>query len=257
MLHSNVHMLDINVDQWRAAQRLVLKSGKQTPRIVVIHDHGTVQKARYSDGRALPDAPVRVDDAQELARSLYSANADEVEFVMVIERDAMDEYFARMQDAWTVTTDLDDFVTHTFALLDDYPDGIAVWPGPARSQLGLQWRLGASHDQIVSWVQHVEPDSWIVLGAHDGDQLSASLLIHFDNELEVDSVTTADPERMDISGDRQVVLERLVSFIRDQGGRVQYALSADVDVVEALLAASDKAAVLAENPDAVTLMVNH
>lgn len=256
MLHRNVHMLDINVDQWRAAQRLVLRSGKRTPRIVIIHDHGEVQKARFWDGRPVPGVPATVRDAGALARRLHEDHRDEVDFVMVIDRDAMDEYFARMQDSWRVTTDLDEFVSHAYALLDEYPTGIAVWPGTASSQLGMQWRFGATRDQVLTWVrERVEPDSWVVLGAHKDQRLEASLLLHFDEELELDSITTADPERVDLSGERAVVLGRVVDGLRGGGGRVRFALSAEMPVAQELLAAGDKRAVIAAHRGEVSLVV--
>ncbi len=256
MLHRNVHMLDINVDQWRAAQRLVLRSGKRTPRIVIIHDHGRVQKARFWDGRPVTDAPHTVRDVGALARRLYENHRDEVDFVMVIDRDSMDEYFARMQNSWSVTTDLDEFVSHTYALLDEYPTGIAVWPGTARSQLGMQWRIGATREEVLTWVrQRVEPDSWIVLGAHGVDRLEASLMLHFDGELELDSMTTADPERVDLFGERAAVLGRMIDSLRDQGGRVCFALCAEMSVATQLLEAQDKRAVIAMHPSEVTVVL--
>lgn len=254
MLHANAQMLDIDVDQWRAAQDLILHSGKAAPRLVIIHDHGRVQKARFSDGEPLADAPTSITDPRRTAAELFAEFNERVEFVMVMERDAVDDYFVRVQGAWTIDADLDDFVTTMFAALDDDPEGIVVHPGPASGQLGLQWRLGWGHEEIVAKVASaISPDSWVVLGSHDVDRLVASLLIHFDEDLEVDLFTTAAPERVDLIGGREEVLERLIDLVGQQGGRVGFALSVDHQLAPELLAATDKARVIAAHPGEATV----
>lgn len=244
MLHRNVLMADIDVDQWRNAQYLILDSAKQKARIVVIHDRGHVVKVRHSQGHQVTGAPTRVTDAQQVARDLYQANQG-VDFVAVFERDAFDRYFAAVQDSWDIDGDLDEFVTRTYAYLDDFPDGIVTHPGPARSVLGLQWRLGASHDEVEAAVQrYVSPASSVVLGVVDDRRLWSSLVLHFDDDLKIDSITTADPSRVDIGGELAELAERMVGWVEATSGRVSLSVFLDLDGAQRLLASVDKIDVL-------------
>ena len=148
MLHENVLMADIDVDQWRNAQALLLRSAKACRRLIVIHQAGRVLKFRHTEGLPVNGRVDVIDDPQRAARELYEANQDLVDFVVLMERDAVDSYFAEVQDSWTIEEDLDDYVRKTYAILDSYPDGIVTCPGPARETLGLQWRLGVSYDEV-------------------------------------------------------------------------------------------------------------
>ena len=59
-----------------------------------------------------------------------------------------------------------------FATLDDYPDGVVAYPGPARNTLGLQWRLGASYEQVKEAVEHfIPPRSTAVFGVFSDNDL--------------------------------------------------------------------------------------
>ena len=71
MLHGNVLMADLDVDRWRNAQDLVLKSAKEAKRLVVMLEDGEVVKCRHTTGRAVNQAPTRVEDLNVAARSLY------------------------------------------------------------------------------------------------------------------------------------------------------------------------------------------
>ena len=44
MLHGDVLMADIDVDQWRNAQNLVLRSAKEAKRLIVMLEKGEVVK---------------------------------------------------------------------------------------------------------------------------------------------------------------------------------------------------------------------
>ncbi|GIG27257.1 hypothetical protein [Cellulomonas denverensis] len=247
MLHKDVLMADIDVDQWRNAQSLLLRSAKAARRIVVIHEAGRVLKLRHTDGIPVAGTVTTVDDPAGVARELYRANADTTDLVVVLDRDDVDAYFASIQDAWDIDADLDAFVQNTYATIDSFPAGIVTHPGPARSQLGLQWRIGASLQEVEAAARaHVAPGTTAVLGVYDAGALWTSLVLDLDEEWKVTSVTTADPSLVDIAGPRDEVLDRLVTWQRDRGREVSYALLLDRAVAEEFLAATgvDKAAVL-------------
>jgi hypothetical protein len=247
MLHQDVLMADIDVDQWRNAQSLLLRSAKAARRLVVIHDQGTVVKFRHTTGEQCSGRVDRVDDPQALAEKLYEANADAVDFVVVMERDAVDSYFAAVQDSWDIEEDLDVFVQRTYALLDRYADGIVTHPGPAREVLGLQWQTGASRDEVEGAAKALVPGgTTVVLAVHDDGGLWASLVLDLDEDHKVTSITTADPSVVDIAGSRNEVLDRLTGWQQSAGKTVSLALALDRAAAEHYLSATadQKGAVL-------------
>lgn len=249
MLHKDVLMADIDVDQWRNAQALVLRSAKAARRIVLIHEGGRVLKLRHTSGVPVAGAVTRVTDPAATARALHEANQESTDLVVVLERDAVDGYFASIQDAWDIEADLDAFVQNTYATIDAYGDGIVTYPGPARSMLGLQWRTGASLAEVGAAARaHVAPGSTAVLGVHDDGALWTSLVLDFDTDWKVTSVTTADPSLVDLHGGRAEVLDRLLAWQRGQGKEVSLALVLDRRAADAFLAATGpaKAKVLTE-----------
>lgn len=239
MLHKDVLMADIDVDQWRNAQALLLRSAKGARRLVVIHEGGRVLKFRHTQGLPVTGRVTQVDDPHELARQLCAANAGAVDFVVVMERDAVDSCFAQIQDSWDIDADLDVFVQGTYAALDAYPDGIVAHPGTARDTLGLQWRIGASLDEVNAAVRaFIAPGTTAILGVHDGSSLWTSLILDFDADWKVTSMTTADPSLVDIHGGRTEVLERLTAWVEGSGKAVSLAVLLDRAAADELLAAS-------------------
>ncbi len=245
MLHKDVLMQDIDVAQWRNAQALLLESAKERRRIIVLHDSGAVRKVAHSHGETVLSPPVRVDDPVAAGRALYEANFDSVEFVAVFERAAFDAYFAEVQDSWDIDEELDAFVQRTYALLDRYPTGMVTFPGAARSTLGLQWRLGASRDDVVKAVAgFVESGSTVVLGVFNEAALWASLVLTFDDAGSITSVTTADPSEVELAGDPETVAAAVVDWARTKHGPCSIGLFLQKAAAEAFLAAEDKAAAL-------------
>jgi hypothetical protein len=245
MLHKDALMQDINVAQWRNAQDLLLQSAKERPRIVVLHDDGKIRKVAHSSGEPVQSPPQKVDDPTTVARSLYDANSETVDFVAVFERAAFDSYFAAVQDSWDIDEELDGFVQRTYALLDNYPTGMVTFPDPARSTLGLQWRLGASRDDVVQAVKDfIEPNSTAVLGVFDDGALWASLVLTFDDAGSVTNVTTADPEEVELEGDPQVVARTVVEWAQKKHGTVSLGLFLQKKAAQEFLAAEDKAKAL-------------
>lgn len=245
MLHQDVLMQDIDVAQWRNAQALLLESAKERRRIVVLHDSGTIRKIAHSHGEEVLSPPARVEDPGATAADLYEANARSVDFVAVFERAAFDAYFAAVQDSWDIDEDLDVFVQRTYALLDEYPTGMVTFPTAARSTLGLQWRLGASRDQVVQAVaDYVDGPSTVILGVFDQGALWTSLVLTFDQAGSVTSVTTADPSEVDLVGEPASVATAVLDWARAKHGPVSIGLFLDRSAAERFLTAEDKAAAL-------------
>ncbi|MDR2975515.1 MAG: hypothetical protein LBV00_12555 [Propionibacteriaceae bacterium] len=246
MLDPYVTMLDIDVDQWRNAQSLLLHSARAQRRVIVLHDKGTVVKCRDTTGAAVVGGPSVVTDARACAQALYEANPG-VDFVAVMERDAVDSFFAQAQDQWTLEQDLDDYVTGYFRLLDAPDCGIVTYPGKASENLGLQWRLGASHEAVVAGLAAVaNPGGAVVLGVESEGVLWSSLIIDLGDDGKIVAVTTADPSLVDIHGDRAQLGGRLVEWQQGKGKRVECGLVFSLTAARAFLAGAiqDKANLL-------------
>jgi hypothetical protein len=257
MLNKDVLMQDIDVAQWRNAQTMLLDSAKARPRIVVLHDNGRVRKVAHSRGLPVSDAPSRIESPQAAAEALFNANADDVDFVAVFERRAFDAYFAAVQDSWDIDEDLDAFVQRTYALLENYPDGMLTYPQSARTTLGLQWRLGASREQVAEAARaFAEPGSTIVLGVFDGGELWASLVLSFGEDGSITSVTTANSEVVDLAGDRQRVAERVVAWVEAEHGSCSLGVFADRPFAEEFLQSADKVSALRQAVSAGTVLLS-
>lgn len=255
MLYKDVLMQDIDVAQWRNAQELILDSAKERRRIVVLHDDGRVRKVAHSDGAAVVNPPERVYDPKAAAEELFEANRDSVDFVAVFERSAFDAYFARFQDSWTPEEELDGFVQRTYALLDEYPDGMVTYPRPARETLGLQWRIGASRDDVIAAAQRfVEPGTTIILGVFDKGALWASLVLGFGDDRSITSITTVDPSEVDIEGEPAAVAAAVTDWVRAKYGTCSLGLFMDRPAAEDFLSATDKASALKDAATAGTLI---
>lgn len=257
MLHKDVLMQDIDVAQWRNTQELILDSAKERRRIVVLHDGGRIRKVAHSGGAPVTDIVDRADDPAALAKRLYESNTESVDFVAVFERSAFDGYFARVQDSWDIDEELDGFVQRTYALLDEFPDGMVTYPGAARETLGLQWRLGASRDEIINAAQRfVEPGTTIVLGVFYEGALWASLVLTFDAAHSVTSVTTVDPSEVATEGEMGAVAGAVVDWVREKHGTCTLGLFLERPAAEAFLAATDKAHALREASAAGELILS-
>jgi hypothetical protein len=245
MLHQDVSMQDIDVAQWRNAQTLLLDSAKERRRIVVLHDDGMVRKVAHSHGTRVRSAPSQLGNALDGARALYDANRGNVDFVAVFERRAFDAYFAAVQDSWDIDEDLDAFVQRTYALLDEYPDGMVTYPGRARSNLGLQWRLGASRETVLAAVQRfVAPGSSVILAVIDGEHLWASLVLTFDVDRKIVSATTVDTAELTAVGRPADVADAVLGWAIARGLTCSLGLFLQRRVAEELLSSDNKSAVL-------------
>ena len=245
MLHEDPAMLDIDVDHWRNLQSLVLDSAKARRRIVVIHEDAEILKFVHSGREPVVRTVERVDDPHAVAERVYRDNADRVDFVAVFERRAFDEYVGRFQATWRADEDLDAFVHRTYALMDEYRDGIVAYPGPARNVLGLQWRVGASYEQVTEAVErYVPPESTVVFGVFEDDALWTTLVLGFDADLRADVVTTVDPSLLGVERGRAALAAEVVAWAGERYRPCSLALFTSRAGARAFLDAADKPAAL-------------
>jgi hypothetical protein len=237
-------MADTNVDHWRNIQALLLDSAKEKRRIIVIHENGEILKFVHTQRAPLVRNVDRVDNPHEVARKIFMDNPGKADFVAVFERNAFDEYFARFQDTWSPEEDLDVFVHRQYALMDEYPDGIVTYPGPARTKLGMQWRLGASFEEVYAATRQLIPaNSTVIFGVFSGDELWATLVLGFDSDMRTKIVTTADPTEVRI-GTWQQTAKELVAWTNKKFPPCSLGLFMDLPGATEFLAAKDKFAAL-------------
>src|SRR5579862_3639364 len=98
MLHENPLMADIDVDHWRNLQELILESAKEKRRIILIHENGTLLKFVHSERLNIVCNVDCVTQPHEVAEKVYRANADKADFVVVLERRAVERFFKQVQD---------------------------------------------------------------------------------------------------------------------------------------------------------------
>lgn len=245
MLHADPLMLDIDVNHWRNLQSILLDSAKGRRRIVVIHEDGEVLKLAHSQRLPVVGTVERVEDPHAVAEMLYRDNAAIADFVAVFERNAFNQYFGRSQATWSPDEDLDEFVHRMYEMIDDYPDGIVTYPGPARHVLGLQWRLGASHSQVTNAVKTlVPPASTVLLGIFEGDDLWATLVLGFDEQLRARVVTTVDMSAVTVQPGREAMAKEAVAWVNRCYPPCAIALFTSLAGARAFLAAQDKGASL-------------
>jgi hypothetical protein len=191
MLHKNVQMVDIDVDHWRNLQELFIESSKEKRRIIVIHENGEIHKFIHSDRIAIEQPIDRVTSPQEDAEKVYQANNEKADFVMILERRAVERYMAEVQNAWLPTQDIDEYVYAMYSKLSDFENGIVTYPGAAKENLGLQWRIGATYEEFHNVVKAiVRPKTTAILGLFEEGKLWASLVLGFDEEMKIELITS-------------------------------------------------------------------
>ncbi len=245
MLNAYVSMCDIDVDHWRNLQSLLLESAKARPRIILIHENGELLKFVHSQRSDIVRSVDRVDDPHAVAEKVFRDNPGKADFVAVFERRAFDRYFGQVQDTWKPDEDLDEYVHRTYEMMDEWPDAIVTYPGPARSQLGLQWRVGASYEDIKAAVrQFVPANSTVLFGIFEGDSLWAALVLGFDENLSVKTLTTGDPRDKPAGGNWHRQAQWLVDWANRVHQPVSVGMFTDLAGARALAAAHDKLATL-------------
>jgi len=241
MLHENPLMTNIDVDNWRNLQLLVLESSREKRRIIVIHEKGEIMKFVHSQKLEITRSVDRVDDVAKVAKQVYSDNVANTDFVLVIDRKSVEDFFAKLQDSWKAEEDLDVYVHRMFASLDDYPEGIVTFPGSARNNLGLQWRLGAKYEDIDEAIKRFIPaESSLVFGIFEDNVLWTSLVLGFDVDKKINNITTADPSELDQSGDWQVQSKRMIDWVNKKYPKCSLGIFTTLQEAKQILKSDDK-----------------
>lgn len=245
MLHENPPMLNIDVNHWRNMQSLLLQSAKGKRRIIVIHENGEVLKFVHSDRVEIVKPVDKVDNAQAAAKIIFEANPGKADFVMVLERRAVEKYFAEVQDTWSAAEDLDVYVHRMFAKLDEYSDGIATYPNKARENLGLQWKVGASHEAVSAGLTNFIPvKSTILFGVFENNETWASLVLEVDENKHICDITTVDPRELLGTGGWKEASKEMVNWVNRKYFPCSLGMFTDLESAKAFIANENKLAAL-------------
>lgn len=241
MLHENPLMLDTDVNHWRNLQTLLLESAKEKRRIIVIHEDGEILKFVHSQREEIVRAVTRIDDPHEAAEQIYRDNPGKADFVAVFERRQFDRYFGQWQGTWRPDEDLDSFVQRTYATLDEYPDGMVTYPGPARDVLGLQWRFGTTYAAAKTALERFIPvNSTVVFGVFEDESLWATLVLGFDGDRRAKVVTTVDMSELPKTLGKNAVVAEVVAWVDKKYGPCSLGLFVGLEDARAFLASKDK-----------------
>lgn len=245
MLHENPPMLNIDVNHWRNMQALLLQSAKGKRRIVVIHENGEILKFVHSDRIEIVNPIQKVDNTQDVAKKVFEANPGKADFVMVLERRAVEEYFAEVQDSWKAEEDLDVYVHRMFVKLDEYPDGIVTYPNKARENLGLQWKVGATYESVEAVLNNLIPaNTTILLGVFDRNEAWASLVLVVDEDKKICDITTVDPRDLLGSGDWKEMSKEMVNWVNRKFFPCSLGMFTDLASAKEFIAETDKLVLL-------------
>jgi hypothetical protein len=128
--------------------------------------------------------------------------------------------------------------------MDEYPDAIVTYPGPARKMLGMQWRVGASYEQVQAAAEKfIVPNTSVIFGVFDGDDLWATLVLRFDIDRRANVVTTVDVSEI-TTGAWQATAKELVNWMNAKFPPCSLGLFVDLQGANELLASKDKVAAL-------------
>lgn len=240
MLHESPLIIDVDVDQWRNLQNRFLVSARERKRIVVIHEDGIILKFRHSHGESIVKSVPRITNPYNDAKRIYEDNKDKVDFVLILDRKAVEKYVAEFQDSWNPDEDLDEYVLRMYELLDKYKDYIVTYPGTPKEVLGLQLKLGISYSKLKSIVQrYVPPMTTVVIGIfEDSKTLWASLILGFDADKKLRLISTLDKSL--ITTDWKKEYKKAIEFVEKKFWKCSIGLFMDKNSMENLLASKDK-----------------
>lgn len=243
MLHENPLMVDIDVDHWRNLQELFLESSKEKRRIVLIHEDGTLLKFVHSGREPIVRSIARVENPERDAEKVYRDNKDKADFVLVLERRAVERYVAEVQDSWSADEDLDVYVRRMYMKLGDYPQGIVTYPGSPQENLGLQWRIGVTYEEFRGVLALlVKPETTAVLALFDRGSLWASLVLGFNAKMQIDLITTAPEAEANslLSSDREKAAALILQAVESKYPRSSLGLFAELRPFRTWLHGEDK-----------------
>jgi hypothetical protein len=239
MLHENPLMIDIDVEQWGNLHQRFLRSTKEKRRIIVIHENGHILKFVHSDrSKWINKTIARINDPHQDARRIFADNRETTDLVLVLNRIALEKYFAEIQESWSSDEDLDEYVYRMYSRLGEYANDIVTYPTPARDTLGLRWTLAATYPEAKALVEkYVAPNSTAVLAIFLGNSIWASLVLGFDEKRKLKLITTLDKSEM--GGDWRQEYHEVVKSVDNRFWKCSVALFMDRDAMEVLLKSHD------------------
>jgi hypothetical protein len=239
MLHENPLMLDIDVDQWRNLHETFLTSARRKKRIIIIHDGGVVLKFIHSHGEDIVKTINKITDPKRDAKKVYEDNKGKADFVLVLERKAVEHYFAEIQDSWRADEDLDEYIYRMYSKLDECKDGIVTYPEQARKTLGLRWRLAISYPQFKEVIQrYLSPNSVVVIGVFEKNIVWESLVLGFDEKMKLKLITTIDKSL--VTRDWKEECKQVVKWVEKKLWKCSLGLFIDRENMETILKSEDR-----------------
>lgn len=184
MLSPEVCILDINPYHWRHLFDTLFPRRNER-RLVIVHERGRILKAFDTQKGLRPD--LKSTDAHDplgLAKKLHATEG--AERVLVLERAALDDYFAALHTIYNSDEDGDRYFQRARLALDDDPR-LVRYPAEPR---GLHL-AGISYEVWASLIAHVPHGHALVLGIFDEGRIWASLIVRV-HAGKIGLITTSD-----------------------------------------------------------------
>jgi hypothetical protein len=195
MLDLHVQIVDVDVDHWAYLQSKLAKSGKEKERIIVIHERGSILKYIHSHGKPIRKVVDKITNPFKDVEKIYEANKDLVEYVIIIDRDAVNDYFAEVQKSWSPDESIVEYTIKMRKLLNKYYEkgAIVTYPGKPTNYLGWIPTLNIDYSTILEFVNsYLLPNSLVALFVFSGKKLKASLILGFNKIMKIDLITSTD-----------------------------------------------------------------
>jgi len=184
MISPDVRILDINPYQWRHLLD-ALFPWHSARRLVIVHEQGRVLKAFDTERGLRPDLKATsVHNPVSLAQHLYLS--EHVEQVLVLERAALDDYFATLHTIYNPSEDGDCYFQRARLALDDDSRLVRYPPGPRGLRLA-----GVPYETWENLITLVPNGHTLVLGIFDEGYIWASLIVRVEDG-KVDLIATSD-----------------------------------------------------------------
>jgi hypothetical protein len=188
-------MVDININHWGYLQSKLVRSGREKERIIIIHEKGKILKFIHSHGKSIRRIIDKITDPFKDAENVYEANKDLIEYVIIVDRDAVNEYFAEVQESWNPNESIVEYTIRMRRLLNKYYEKgvIVTYPSKPTDYLGWVPTIKINYDAIVEFVNtYILPNSLVALFIFANQKLKASLILGFNKNLRIDLITSTD-----------------------------------------------------------------
>ncbi len=195
MLDLHAQMIDIDINSWAYLQSKLIRSGRELRRIIIIHEEGNILKFVHSHGKAIRKVIDKITNPFEDAKRVYEANKEIIDYVIIINREGVEEYFAELQEKWDPNESIIEYTIKMRRLLDKYHEKslIVTYPGKPTDYLGWIPTVKINYEDIVKFVRDfIVPESLVVLFVFEEQELKANLILGFNKELKIDLITSLD-----------------------------------------------------------------